>query len=63
MNTDKYLNNMMAISIMYNGKDHQTINSLSAIASNYYNQNNAFMIKMYISRENKEKEDDNLKLD
>jgi len=46
---------MMAISITYNGKDHQTINSLSAIASNYYNQNNAFMIKMYISRENKEK--------
>ena len=52
---------MMAISIMYNGKDHQTINSLSAIASSSYNQNNAFMIKMYISRENKEKEDDNLK--
>jgi len=55
MNTDKYLNNMVAISIMYNGKDHQTINSLSAIASNSYNQNNDFMIKMYISRENKEK--------
>jgi hypothetical protein len=55
MNTDKYLNNMITISIMYNGKDHPTINSLSAIASNSYNQNNAFMIKMYISRENKEK--------
>jgi len=55
MNIDKYLNNMMAISITYNGKDHHTINPLSAIASNYYNQNNAFMIKMYISRENKEK--------
>jgi len=55
MNIDKYLNNMMAISITYNGKDHQTINSLSAIDSNYYNQNSAFMIKMYISRENKEK--------
>jgi len=55
MNIDKYLNNMMAISITYNCKDHQTINPLSAIASNYYNQNNAFMIKMYFSRENKEK--------
>lgn len=50
----------MAISITYNGKDHQTINPLSAIASNYYNQNNAFMIKM-LHLKGEQREDDNLK--